>query len=187
MTDPLQTLRPHLQPGERVLWSGGPAAVPLARSYQKYSWVGWNLLTIPVLIFLMKYDINDGPGDILKLPARYLIFPAFGVLLINWPRWKGRRASGMAYAITDTRIVIAEGSKARSFRPDTLTVILRRDRDNGRDDLTFGDRPDEIPNQPRGMFTSEYEHRLSHQAGFFGIEDVEGAEAAAFTIKEGQA
>lgn len=185
MTEPAQTLSPHLRPGERVLWSGRPSAAPLARSYRRYAWVGWNLLMIPNFIFLMKYDIDDGPGEILKLPARYLIISAFGILLMNWPRWKGRRASGIAYAVTDRRILIAEGAKARSLRPQALSVILRRDHGTRTGDLTFGDQADQTATLPRSWFTSEYEHKLSHQPGFFGIKDIRKAETAAFALKNG--
>lgn len=186
MTDPLQTLRPHLRPGERVLWNGRPAAAPLARSYRKYSWVGLHLFMIPFFILFMMYDTIGSPEDILQLPARYLIISAIGAVLMIWPRWKARRVSGMAYAVTDSRIVIAEGNNARSFGPERLSVILRRDRDNGRGDLTFGEQADQTLAHPRSRFTSEYDHELSHKAGFFGIEDTKGAEAAAFKLKNGE-
>ena len=185
MTDPMQSVPPHLKPGERILWSGRPAAAPLARSYRQYSWVGLHIFMIPVFIFLMLHDIDEGPTAILRMPPQYLVISTFGAVLMLWPRWKARRAAGIAYAVTDRRILIAENGGARSFRPDALPVILRRDRRNNLGDLTFGQQASQTPAQPRSWFTSEYEHNLRHKAGFFGIEDIESAEAAAFKLRNG--
>ena len=135
---------------------------------------------IPIFILFMMYDITGSPEDILQLPARYLIIFVLGAVLMIWPRWKARRASGMVYAVTDSRLLIAEGGRARSFGPDALSVILRRDHGNGLGNLTFGDPANQISARPQSWFTSEYEHDLRHRDGFFGIEDIESAEAAAF-------
>lgn len=184
MNGPIQDIQPHLKPGERILWSGRPAASPLSRSYQRYSWVGFHIFMIPVFIFLMLHDIDEGPAAVMRMPPQYLVISALGALVMLWPRWKARRAARIAYAITDRRILITEGERSRSFRPDALSAILRRNRDRGLGDLTFGEQASDF--QPRGPFISEYEHNLSHLPGFFGIEDLDGAEAAAFTLKNGR-
>ncbi len=178
MNDPGQTLRPHLQPGEKVLWSGRPASAPLAHSYRKYSWLGLHIFMIPIFIFMMMYDINNGPSEILRLPARFLVISVFGVILMIWPQWKARRAAGIAYAVTDRRILIAERDKTRSLRPDALWAILRRERDMRLSDLTFGEDASRTAAHPRSWHTSEYDHNLSYRPGFFGIQDIKGAEAA---------
>ena len=183
MTDPMQSVPPHLKPGERILWSGRPAAAPLARSYRRYSWVGLHIFMIPVFIFLMLHDIDEGPAAVLQLPPQYLVISALGALVMLWPRWKGLQASRIAYAITDRRILIAEGGRSRSFRPDASSAILRRDRACGLSDLTFG--PDASETRPRGPFTSEYEHNLAHQPGFFGIRDIKAAEVALVALRNG--
>ena len=183
MADPSQSLQPHLKPGERILWSGHPSPVPLARSYRRYGWVGFNIFMVPAFIFLMLHDIDEGPAAVMQMLPQYLVISALGALVMLWPRWKGLRASRIAYAITDRRILITEGSRTRSFRPDALQAILRRDRAHGLSDLTFG--PDATGTGPRGPFTSEYEHNLAHQPGFFGIKDIKAAEAALIALRNG--
>lgn len=183
MTDPSQSLQPHLKPGERILWSGQPSPVPLVRSYRRYGWVGFNIFMVPILIFLMLHDIDEGPAAVMQMPPQYLVISALGALVMLWPRWKGLRASRIAYAITDRRILIAEGSRTRSIRPDALQAVLRRDRAHGLSDLTFG--PGAAGTLLRGSFTSEYEHNLAHRPGFFGIRDIKGAEAALVALRNG--
>ena len=183
MTDPSRSLEPHLKPGERILWSGKPSARPVAQSYRRYGWVGFNIFLVPILIFLMLYDIDEGPAAVMRMPPQYLVISALGALVMLWPRWKGLRASRIAYAITDRRILIAEGGRSRSFRPDALSEILRRDRAHGLSDLTFG--PDATETRPRNPLTSEYEHNLAHQPGFFGIKDIKAAEAALVALRDG--
>lgn len=165
------------------MWSGRPSPAPLARSYRRYSWIGFNIFMVPVFIFLMLHDIDEGPAALMQMPAQYLVISALGALAMLWPRWKGLRASRIAYGITDRRILIAEGGSARSFRPDALSAILHRDRAHGVADLTFGQ--DASGTRPRGPFTSEYEHNLVHQPGFFGIKDIKGAETALVILRNG--
>lgn len=116
MTPPpavLAQLAPHLEPGERVLWSGGPDSVAMLRSQLGLWWVGIPLTTLGVVVALI--EVLAPPYDMVPI--------IIGGVFLAAPFVMVAVATGTIYAITDRRALIkrdAVGVKSFAGYPFAL-------------------------------------------------------------------
>ena len=149
LSEKLETiLRDELHAGERLLWSGQPRPLRLARA------------KIPVSVFGLFFGgfaafwMAGASG--FKLPnfnaiGFETIFPLFGLPflfaglgMITSPIWAARKAAKIIYAITSKRALIITpktfgGVEIRAFDPDKLKDIRRVQLSDGKGDLIFSE------------------------------------------------
>ena len=166
------TLRDELRAGERLLWSGQPRPLRLARA------------KIPVAVFGLFFGgfaafwMAGASG--FKIPdfnaiGFETIFPLFGLPflfaglgMITGPIRAAKKAANTVYAITSKRALIIApktfgGMEIRVFEPEMLEDIRRVQFSDGKGDLIFSE---EISRDANGNV----------KIGFLGIPEVREAE-----------
>jgi hypothetical protein len=132
----------ELEAGEGVKWMG----MPQPRFFTTYS-KGAFLFAIPWTAFALFWVAGAAGFQIPDFKDGFAIFPLFGlpfVLLGIWmlltPLFVYLNARKTLYMITDKRAVVFEGGSnttIRSFEPEQLNEIIRKERNNGLGDLVF--------------------------------------------------
>jgi hypothetical protein len=164
----------EIDPGERVVWSGQPIASRLARK------------SIPIVLFGIPWTAfaifwvamaSLGAGKA-NAPGPFFLFPLFGVPFIligvgmlTSPFWMRRSARRTAYVLTDRRAIVFQGGlrsiAVRSFEPESLTDLERRQFADGSGDLIFA----------RDVRTGAKGRTNVTEVGFLAIPDVKAVEA----------
>lgn len=135
----------ELDPGERIEWVGVPKKV----LFQPAS-LGAFLFGIPWTAFAIFWTAGaawmTSQSDMEV--GMFRLFPLFGVPFIlvglgmlSSPFWAMRKAGKTVYVITDRRAITFEGGRSisiRSYDPDKLTEISRREKADGSGDIIFG-------------------------------------------------
>jgi hypothetical protein len=91
--------------------------------------------------------------------------------MLSSPYWYRRKANRTCYALTDRRAILFEASvfgsvEVRSYRPQALSKMIRREDADGTGDLIF-EEPIRVQN---GTRTRSAVGALGH--GFLGIDNV---------------
>jgi len=135
-------LQPYLQPGERILWTGGPDPHRLLSSKDAFlipfslMWGGFAIVWEGSVLFFMATGPNGPPiffalwGIPFVVVGQYLIWGRFIA-----KRWDRRRT---AYAVTNQRVLVLRGSSLRSMFVNTLPSITESARIDGSGSLEFG-------------------------------------------------
>ena len=165
----------ELASGERLLWSGQPAARPFV------------LKTLPIVVFGIPWTafaifwtvaasgliFHTSSKPPIFFPLFGLPFVAIGVAMLSSPIRAIGKARRIVYVLTDRRAVIFERRRAtriRSFGPKELARAHRRQRRDGSGDVLFSDEPDVPP------FQGDSERPQREVVGFLGIPDVQAVE-----------
>jgi len=136
----------ELQTGERVLWM----EQPIPRYFTAMS-TGAFLFAIPWTAFAIFW-IGRASG--FKLPdfgkGGFSFFPLFGVPfvliglgMLSSPLWSYRKAFKTVYVITDRRAITFDAgwtTTIRSYPPDRLQNIHRKEKRDATGDVVFGQR-----------------------------------------------
>lgn len=135
----------ELERGERVQWIG----MPRARFFTPGSTVAF-LFAIPWTAFAVFWvcaasgfkipDFSEGVGF---FPLFGLPFVLIGLGMLSVPLWAYRKALKTVYAITDRRAITFEGGRSttiRSYPPDKLQDVYRKERRDGSGDVVFARR-----------------------------------------------
>lgn len=135
----------ELEPGERVVWVGRPAAkffTPAA--------TGAFLFGIPWTAFACFWMAGAAGFKMPQFNQGFDLFPLFGVpfVLIGFgmlsaPLWAYFNSLATAYVITDRRAISFEGLRTmtiRSYPPERLTDVYRKERRDGSGDVIFSRR-----------------------------------------------
>lgn len=137
-----QQLEQELASGETLLWTGQPDAARIAR--QSWPLVLFGLLWQGFVLYwswvasgfwLPGSDTPPEPFALFGLP-----FFLAGVVVLASPRTLARKARRTGYAITDRRALIIERGRrlsVRSFAPEALADLERRERADGSGDIIF--------------------------------------------------
>jgi hypothetical protein len=178
-------VRRELEPGESIRWMEQP--IPRFFSCGTVAIV---LFSIPWTAFAIFW-ICGAAG--FKAPnfheGGFAFFPLFGVpfVLIGLgmmltPVWAYRKALKTVYAITSRRALAIEGgwtTTVRSYRPDQLTNVYRKERRGGVGDVILGQK----------VWTDSDNDRRSMEVGFMNVRDVRRVERLiqelAATAKQG--
>lgn len=147
-TTPEEVVSAVLEPNERLLWAGQPAAHIIIRGFRRRQLVGlWIALPIAAAVTLWA-TARGGPIDALfrdlLLQPRFLV-PATAValvmLILRYVSYRrvARYARSLSYAMTDRRLVVLEhGKVVDDFPPERLSRLAVRRRAHGYDDVVFG-------------------------------------------------
>ena len=156
----------ELASGERVLWQGQPigrfAPGGIALALFGIPWTAFALFWI--------WGASHAVG---AFGALGMLFPLFGLPfvlvgfgLISAPWWMRLLARRTAYVITNQRVLILSpgwrGRSVRSFAPERLTVIERRERSDGSGDLIF----------EKSSWRDSDGDRRTREVGFMSVPDV---------------
>lgn len=161
----------ELNDGEKITWIG----VPIARRFAMRS-IPIVLFGIPWTAFAFFWMAGASGFKIPDLKEEFDLFPLFGIpfVLIGFgmlssPFWTMRKARRTAYVLTTARAIIFDGgfsTTIRSFGPDRLTDLRRKQRADGSGDVIF----------ERKLSYDSDGDRQSTDHGFLAIADVKGVE-----------
>lgn len=162
----------ELEPGERVVWSG----VPKPRFFTGGTLATF-LFAIPWTAFSIFWVVAATGFKIPRSLSFELLFPLFGVpfILVGIgmflsPLFAYRNALRTAYIITDRRAITIDGGRSRtirSFTPEKLSNIFRREHRDGTSDIIIS---------RDGWKDSEGDKR-TQELGFFRIHNAKTAES----------
>lgn len=150
----------ELLAGEDLLWVGLPGSrLKLQGVPQRARAAAVTLFTVCIGTGVTLLLARTGPR-VLPLMALLMVLG----LLIAFLVWQLNRLSrGTIYAVTDRRVLILHpGGRARSYGPQDLRGIERREKPDGSGDL---------------IFNPGSESTIEAPVGFFGIEHVRQVEA----------
>lgn len=137
----------EIEPGERLQWMD----VPAPRFFTGPATAAF-LFGIPWTAFAVFWTVMAAWGTRQAAhtgaPRAFsILFPLFGVPFIliglgmlSCPFWAYRKARRTVYAITDRRAILFEGGRSltvRSFPPDKLRNVFRKERKDGSGDVIF--------------------------------------------------
>lgn len=133
----------ELETGERVEWAG----MPVPRFFTGHSIAAF-LFAIPWTSFALFWTVGAaeatadscGPRGFEFFPLFGIPFILVGVFLLLSPLWTYQKARRTAYVITDRRALTFDGgwsTTIRSFRPDELRNLSRKERRAGRGDVVI--------------------------------------------------
>ena len=134
----------ELQPGERIRWIEQPAS---RLSYLILSSMPVMLFAIPWTAFSIFWicdaagfklpDLSQGIKPEHLFPLFGLPFTFIGLGMLSTPFWLQRRMRNTVYLITDQRAISFEGNEIRSYDPEQLGNIFRKERADGTGDVFF--------------------------------------------------
>ncbi|NLF31873.1 MAG: hypothetical protein GX591_13420 [Planctomycetes bacterium] len=169
-----------LERGEQVRWAVQPVAGLLVVRALAGMLLVPLLLAAQVAVVKCGLDILGAQGlRTMPLPAKLIAAGALaGALYMDMamsfaPLAMYRRARCLAYVVTDRRAIILRkrrflGPRVRSFVPNQLKAVRRKQRYDGRGDLIF---------QPHARRRGD-----CFDVGFMAVPDVRDAEAAVETL-----
>ena len=163
----------ELDPGERIEW----ISMPIARFFTPAS-TGAFIFGIPWTAFALFWTGGaawgtsqvEGAGWFRAFPLFGLPFILIGFGLLSSPLWAYRKARRTVYAITDRRALSLEGGRTttvRSFTPEQLKEIYRKERRDGSGDVIFA----------RRTWRDSEGDRQAEEIGFLRVPDVRDVEA----------
>lgn len=169
-------VRSELDHGEQLLWVGQPdprrfARVALPIVFFGIPWTAFSIFWTVMAFIGVGGGQGAGPGIGWFFPLFGVPFVLIGLGMLSSPFWLRRKAKRTCYALTNRRAILWEarlfGSmEVRSYRPEHLTKIVRRDYAHGSGDLVF-----EEPMSVQGT-----SHRdtvaMTHGHGFIGVNNV---------------
>ncbi len=163
----------ELESSERVVWMDQP--VP---RYFTGASISLFLFAIPWTAFALFWmcgaagfkvpDFTKGPE--LLFPLFGVPFVLLGIGLLSSPFWTFRKAVRTAYVVTDQRAIIFEGgwsTTVRSFPPERLGDIYRKERRDGTGDVIMG----------RQISTDSEGGHQATDVGFLNIRDPKTVES----------
>jgi len=129
-----------------------------------------------------RYFFPDGTGPpvgfLLLFPLIGVATLAVGLVMLLSPLRYARKARRMAYAVTDSRVLIIEPGRVQSFEPSDIQHLIRTDKGSGSGNLIFRE---EQGNQILAIYT--FGATALRKIGFYGVPDVHVAETAIRDLK----
>jgi hypothetical protein len=141
-----EKVRREVEAGEHILWM----QQPIPRYFTAMS-IGTFMFAIPWTAFAVFWTCGASG---FKLPdfskGGFSLFPLFGlpfvligIGMLSTPLWAYRKASKTVYVITDRRAITFDAgwtTTIRSYFPDKLQNIHRKEKRNGTGDVVLGQR-----------------------------------------------
>lgn len=181
--NPLIVMQSEMRPGEKLIWADRPSSL---RSHAMQH-VVTSVFGIPFLAFALFWTwmasgmLNSDRGGT-GTSIDYL-FPMFGlpfilvgiglVLSPLWGMWKGAKTM---YALTDQRVIVAEGGASRSVQSwslEDVDEITRTDR-GGTGDVVFS----------KSWVSNRKNNGYWKYHGFIGIAEPAKVEHALFAARD---
>ena len=168
----------ELERDEQIEWIG----MPIPRFFTPTA-TGAFLFGIPWTAFAIFWMAGASKFQIPKFEEGFDLFPLFGIPfvligfgMLSTPLWAYRRAFKTVYVITDRRAITFDGgwsTTIRSYPPDKLTNVFRKERKGGTGDVIIsyrawrdsdGDRQSEELGFLRVAGAKDVEQRLKQLA-----------------------
>lgn len=167
-----QLVERELNADETTAWVGRPRPIRMAIKALPMA-----LFAIPFTGFAVYWMYsasgfkmpNGGNGGVSFFSLFGVPFVIVGVGLLFSPLWKMRVAKRTVYAVTNKRAIVFEGgwgTSVRSFGPDQLQNMNRKQRSDGSGDIVF----------KKEMHGTRRHDAPAKEIGFLGIDDVKHAE-----------
>lgn len=177
-------LRPHLAPGETLVWVGAPAPGRYLRG-NGLNVVGGLVIGWFALGFLTP--ALTGPDALSRLAAAFfgLSAAAASLYLLGWAAIAFLRGQRMVYGVSDARVLLLhDGRPTRLFAygPAQLGPLLAEARGDGAGDLYFADDPAAAPLMPPADLFGR--PAPTARVGFVGIAASERARVAIAALGE---
>jgi hypothetical protein len=139
-----EKVRHELESGERILWMEQP--IPryfTAMSTGSFLFgITWTAFAIFWTCGAAGFKMPDfSQGGFSLFPLFGVPFILIGISMLSSPLWSYRKAFKTVYVITDRRAIIFDAgwtTTIRSYPPDRLQNIYRREKSNGTGDLVLG-------------------------------------------------
>ncbi|MDB5387120.1 MAG: hypothetical protein JWM11_2766 [Planctomycetaceae bacterium] len=171
-----EILMRELDRDENLLWSAVPKPVffngPTTSAF---------LFAIPWTAFSVFWTVGAAGFKIPQFNQGEELFPLFGIPffligigLLSAPLWAYRSSLKTVYAITDRRAITVEGGMSytiRSYRPEKLTEIFRREHQDGTGDIII-----------TRIAWKNSEDKQMQELGFLRIRDAKNVEAMLNTL-----
>jgi len=162
----------ELEANEQIEWM----EMPIPRFFTPTA-TGAFLFGIPWTAFALFWTASAAWGTLHTEGAGiFNAFPLFGVPfiligfgLLSSPLWAYRRALGTVYVITDRRAITFDGgrtSTVRSYPPDRLQDVYRKERKDGTGDVIIA----------RRAWRDSDGDRQTEELGFLRVRDAKGVE-----------
>lgn len=163
----------ELDRGELIRWVGQPDPSRFARQAWPIVLFGipWTAFALFWMAGASGFQLPD-PGALEPFdffPLFGLPFVLIGFGMLSAPFWLKWKAESTVYVVTDRRAIVFEGSRSvtvRSYTPDELGDLTRKQRPDGSGDLIF---------EREVSYTSKG-HRRVQERGFLAIQDVREVE-----------
>jgi len=157
----------ELESGERILWM----EQPIPRYFTAMS-IGAFLFAIPWTAFSVfwmcgasGFKMPDfSKGGFSLFPLFGLPFLLIGIGMLSSPIWAYRKAFKTVYVITDRRAITFDAgwtTTIRSYPPDKLQNIYRKEKRDGTGDVVLGQR----------VWSGSEGNQQSQDLGFLNIRD----------------
>lgn len=165
-------VRRELEPGESVRWMEQPVprfftAASVASFLFAIPWTGFAVFWIGGASGFKTPDFSQ--GGFAFFPLFGVPFVLIGIGMLCSPVWIYRKALKTVYVVTNLRAIAFEGgwtTTVRSFRPDQLRNVYRKERRNGVGDVVLGQR----------VWTDSDNDRRSMDVGFLNVRDAKRVE-----------
>ena len=161
----------EIQTGEFIRW----IEQPIPRLF--------DLASIPAVLFAIPWtafaifwicgaagfklpDLSEGIKPEHLFPLFGVPFVLVGLGMLSSPFWVWRKTLNTVYIITDRRAIAFEGNTVRSYTPEQLGNIFRKERHNGTGDVII---------TTRSWKDSDGDER-SQEIGFIGIRNPQDVE-----------
>lgn len=167
-----ERVRRELEPGEMIRWM----EQPIPRFFSPAT-IGMVLFGIPWTAFAVFWICgasgfkmpNLAGGGFALFPLFGLPFVLVGIGMLSSPLWAYQKTLKTVYVITGQRAITIEGgwtTTVRSYRPDQLKGMYRKERRNGVGDVILGQR----------VWTDSDNDRRSMDVGFMNVRDARRVE-----------
>jgi len=161
----------ELDPDEQVLWWAQPKLSRFARqALPAFLFaIPWTAFAVFWMCGAAGFQVPDFSEGRHFFALFGLPFVLVGLAMLSSPLWMMRKARRTVYVVTQSRAILFEGgwgTTIRSFGPEKLTEMIRRENRDGSGDLLFEQR----------ARTDSEGGRSTTEVGFLGIEGVRDIE-----------
>ncbi len=135
---PLSIAQGEMRSGERLIWADRPAPGRLALTVWPASLFGLPFAGFAAFWIFGAMEASAGTkGAFSFFPLFGLPFLLVGLGIVLTPLWAWMGAKKTVYAISSDRLVIINGRTVRSFEPDEIDDLERRENADGSGDVIF--------------------------------------------------
>ncbi len=167
------TIDRELERDERIEWIGMPKRIfftPVATAAFLFGipWTAFALFWTAGAVWGTS-NMKEGPGLFSLFPLFGLPFIFIGFGMLSSPIWAYWRAGKSAYVITNRRAITFDGgwsTTVRSYPPDKLTEIFRKEKRDGSGDVIIA----------RRAWRDSDGDRQSEELGFLRVADAKDVE-----------
>lgn len=162
-----ETVEKELDQDEQALWCAQPKPFRFARqALPAFVFaIPWTAFAVFWMCGAAGFEVPDFSEGRHFFALFGLPFVLVGLAMLSSPLWMMSKARRTVYVVTQRRAILFEGgwgTTIRSFGPEKLTEMIRREKRDGSGDLIFEQRAS----------TDSKGRRSTTEVGFLGIDGV---------------